>query len=95
MFTTVDELVLARAAAMAEQDGIPVGTVHIMGAAGHLQADIISARDRLLNSAAGSAHAGADAEPAPEPVIEPEAEVTAKPSKKAAAAAPAAKDAAE
>jgi hypothetical protein len=56
---TVDDLILARATAMAEHDGTVVSAVFILGAASQLQADIITARDRLLNVAAGSEHTGA------------------------------------
>ena len=56
MLPSIDEFILARATAMAEHDGDQLGPLFIMGAAALLQAEIISARDRLLAKPAGSAH---------------------------------------
>lgn len=60
MFNTIDDLILARAAEMAAHDGAPVSPTHIFGAAGHLQPELIAARDRLMN-AAGIPAAGSEA----------------------------------
>lgn len=45
----IDTLIVARAAAMAEKDGVGVQIVHVFGAANQLTAELGEARDRLIN----------------------------------------------
>ncbi|CAN5576767.1 hypothetical protein BH10PSE14_BH10PSE14_06700 [soil metagenome] len=101
MFATIDDLILARAADMVEHNGGAIGPAFIMGAASQLQAEIISARDRLLSAPAGAAHVGAidaaDAtDEAPEAVAEaaPAEVAAANEGTEASAPAPASKRAA-
>jgi hypothetical protein len=67
MSNSIDDLILDRAAAMTGHDGGHASAALIIGATAQLQAELITARDRLLNVAAGSAHAGAGAVPAEDP----------------------------
>ena len=86
MTPTIDDVLAARAAAMAEHDGDPLGPVHIMGACSLLQAELVTARDKALNS-----HAASQA-PAPVPEPEPEEESPKKGGKTEAESAPTAEE---
>jgi hypothetical protein len=47
-FSTIDDLLVSRARAMAEHDGAPVSVVHLTGAAHQLQTELIAARDHQV-----------------------------------------------
>jgi hypothetical protein len=82
--TTIKTLLLERAGAMATQDGVPVGAVHLHGAANQLQAELLSARDHLIHAPPAPAAAVADqvqSEGAAAPAEAPAAEATAAPAK--------------
>jgi hypothetical protein len=77
---TIEDVLRARAEAMAEHDGVPVAPVHIHGAANQLQAELITVRDGLLNpprapeppvEAVEEAPPGPAVEPAPAPAPPP------------------------
>ena len=46
----IEQLISDRAESMAAHDGFPVSVVHLHGAANQLQAELISARDRLIHA---------------------------------------------
>lgn len=49
---TIEQLLADRAAAMAAHDGVAAGVVHFHGAANQLQVELLTARDRLIQTPA-------------------------------------------
>lgn len=86
----IEQLLKARADEMAAHDGVAATTTHVHGAANQLQAELISARDRLIHHA-GSEHAptrpATTAQPEPAAAAEePVVETAAAPKKRTAKA---------
>jgi len=53
--TPIETLLTDRASAMAQHDGVAPSTVHFHGAANQLQAELLTARDRLISQPATAA----------------------------------------
>jgi hypothetical protein len=68
---TMQMLLADRAAALAEHDGMPVGPVHVEGAANQLQSELLAARDGQLRASPAAKAEEAAVEETGAPVADP------------------------